>query len=254
MNNQVVNSSRALHSLKHTVPKSHKNIAIHMVDHIRRLGVFPANYALDLGEFIDSNGNSYIRESENRRSSRVCYSKCWYAPTYMQRKHGQKYEKVVADSGYESLATTAGSKKMGRPLSLSLTITNPVRSVPLRLRSAEWKTWATTNRMTALSARMADIWTMFQNILLTPKMVQSEKFLFTVVKTARIVLTVLSAARQKRRTEEKRFPSAGNSRKCASSLTGILPPKRESCFGATVPSRRKELSDSSSTTAASNAS
>ena len=174
--------------------------------------------------------------------------------SYMQRKHGQKYEKVVADSGYESLATTAGSKKMGRPLSLSLTITNPVRSVPLRLRSAEWKTWATTNRMTALSARMADIWTMFQNILLTPKMVQSEKSLFTVVKTARIVLTVLSAAKQKRRTEEKRFPSAGNSRKCASSLTGILPPKRESCFGATVPSRRKELSDSSSTTAASNAS
>ena len=31
-----------------------------MGDHIRRLGVFPANYALDLGEFIDSNGNSYI--------------------------------------------------------------------------------------------------------------------------------------------------------------------------------------------------
>ena len=60
LNNQVVNSSRALHSLKHTVPKSHKNIALHMVDHIRRLGVFPANYALDLGEFIDSNGNSYI--------------------------------------------------------------------------------------------------------------------------------------------------------------------------------------------------
>lgn len=42
--------------------------------------------------------------------------------------------------------------------------------------------------------------------------------------------------------------------KCASSLTGILPPKRENCFGATVPSRWKELSDSSSTTAASNAS
>ena len=105
-----------------------------------------------------------------------------------------------------------------------------------------------------LSARMADIWTMFQNILLTLKMVQGEKSLFTAVKTARIVLTVLSAARQKRRTEEKRFPSAGNSRKCASSLTGILPPKRENCFGATVPSRWKELSDSSSTTAASNAS
>ena len=74
LNNQVVNSSRALHSLKHTVPKSHKNIAIHMVDHIRRLGVFPANYALDLGEFIDSNGNSYIDIVElNPISCSICY-------------------------------------------------------------------------------------------------------------------------------------------------------------------------------------
>ena len=55
LNNQVVNSSRALHSLKHTVPKSHKNIAIHMVDHIKKIGRFSQlNYALDLGEFIDS--------------------------------------------------------------------------------------------------------------------------------------------------------------------------------------------------------
>ena len=74
LNNQVVNSSRALHSLKHTVPKSHKNIAIHMVDHIRRLGVFPANYALDLGEFIDSNGNSYKDIVElNPISCSICY-------------------------------------------------------------------------------------------------------------------------------------------------------------------------------------
>lgn len=59
LNNQVVNSSRSLHSLKHTVPKSHKNIAVHMADHIRSLGVFPDNYALDLGEFVDCNGDSY---------------------------------------------------------------------------------------------------------------------------------------------------------------------------------------------------
>lgn len=190
--------------------------------------------ATSLRNWTIQNCISLIRESENRRSSRVCYSKCWYAPTYMQRKHGQKYEKVVADSGYESLATTAGSKKMGRPLSLSLTITNLVRSIPLRLRSAEWKTWATTNRMTALSARMADIWTMFQNILLTPKMVQSEKSLF-------FCSPLLPCSRQ-------------NGKDNPSSLTGILPPKRENCFGATVPSRWKELSDSSSTTAASNAS
>lgn len=73
LNNQVVNSSRALHSLKHTVPKSHKNIAIHMVDHIRRLGVFPANYALDLGEFIDSNGNSYFVYRHCRVKSHIMF-------------------------------------------------------------------------------------------------------------------------------------------------------------------------------------
>lgn len=172
----------------------------------------------------------------------------------MQRKHGQKYEKVVADSGYESLATTAGSEENGQTAFIKPNNYESGQKHSFKAQIGRMENMATTNRMTALSARMADIWTMFQNILLTPKMVQSEKSLFTVVKTARIVLTVLSAARQKRRTEEKRFPSAGNSRKCASSLTGILPPKRENCFGATVPSRWKELSDSSSTTAASNAS
>ena len=48
--------------------------------------------------------------------------------------------------------------------------------------------------------------------------------------------------------------SAGNFRRCARSLTGILPPKKESCFAAIVPFSQRELSDSSSTTAASNAS
>ena len=74
LNNQVVNSSRSLHSLKHTVPKSHKNIAIHMANHIRSLGVFPANYVLDLGEFVDCNGDSYIDIVElNPISCSMCY-------------------------------------------------------------------------------------------------------------------------------------------------------------------------------------
>lgn len=74
LNNQVVNSSRSLHSLKHTVPKSHKNIAVHMADHIRSLGVFPDNYALDLGEFVDCNGDSYIDIVElNPISCSMCY-------------------------------------------------------------------------------------------------------------------------------------------------------------------------------------
>ena len=70
----LVNSSRSLHSLKHTVPKSHKNIAVHMADHIRSLGVFPDNYALDLGEFVDCNGDSYIDIVElNPISCSMCY-------------------------------------------------------------------------------------------------------------------------------------------------------------------------------------
>ena len=74
LNNQVVNSSRSLHSLKHTVPKSHKNIAVHVADHIRSLGVFPDNYALDLGEFVDCNGDSYIDIVElNPISCSMCY-------------------------------------------------------------------------------------------------------------------------------------------------------------------------------------
>ena len=63
-----------MNSLKHTVPKSHKNIAIHMANHIRSLGVFPANYVLDLGEFVDCNGDSYIDIVElNPISCSMCY-------------------------------------------------------------------------------------------------------------------------------------------------------------------------------------
>ena len=74
LNNQVVNSSRLLHSLKHIVPMSHKNAAIHIANHIRSLDVFPANYALDLGKFVDYNGNSYIDIVElNPISCSMCY-------------------------------------------------------------------------------------------------------------------------------------------------------------------------------------
>lgn len=106
LNNQVVNSSRALHSLKHTVPKSHKNIAIHMVDHIRRLGVFPANYALDLGEFIDSNGNSYIDIVElNPISCSMCYvNNSIYADVVPEIGECQRQLMMGAEFCYDAIA------------------------------------------------------------------------------------------------------------------------------------------------------
>lgn len=74
LNNQVANSSRLLHSIKHTVPKSHKLEAIQIAEHIKSVGGFPANYALDLGEFVDSDGNSYVDIVElNPISCSMCY-------------------------------------------------------------------------------------------------------------------------------------------------------------------------------------
>lgn len=53
LNNQLVNSSRLLHSLKHSVPKSHKKRAQEITSQIEKLGMFPSNYILDLGEMMD---------------------------------------------------------------------------------------------------------------------------------------------------------------------------------------------------------
>lgn len=74
LNNQLVNSSRFLHSIKHTVPKSHKVKAQAVVDQLLKVGTFPSNYVLDLGEFIDDTGNSYLDIVElNPLSCSMCY-------------------------------------------------------------------------------------------------------------------------------------------------------------------------------------
>ena len=52
LNNKIISSSRLLHSLKHTVPKSHRIRAQEIIKQIENLGTFPSNYILDLGEFI----------------------------------------------------------------------------------------------------------------------------------------------------------------------------------------------------------
>lgn len=81
-------------------------IAIHMVDHIRRLGVFPANYALDLGEFIDSNGNSYIDIVElNPISCSMCYvNNSIYADVVPEIGECQRQLMMGAEFCYDAIA------------------------------------------------------------------------------------------------------------------------------------------------------
>lgn len=78
----------------------------YMVDHIRRLGVFPANYALDLGEFIDSNGNSYIDIVElNPISCSMCYvNNSIYADVVPEIGECQRQLMMGAEFCYDAIA------------------------------------------------------------------------------------------------------------------------------------------------------
>ncbi len=74
LDGKLANSSRFLHTIKHTVPRSHKVKAQEFIRQINDLGTFPCNYILDLGEFIDDNGNPYLDIVElNPLSCSMCY-------------------------------------------------------------------------------------------------------------------------------------------------------------------------------------
>lgn len=74
LNNQVTSSSRLIHSVKHTVPKSHKVKAQEVSLQIKKMGTFPSNYVLDLGEFIDVAGKTYVDIVElNPLSCSMCF-------------------------------------------------------------------------------------------------------------------------------------------------------------------------------------
>lgn len=74
INGQVMNSSRLLRSVKHTVPKSHIVKAHAIANQIRNIKSFPKNYILDLGEFSDKDGNFYLDIIElNPLSCSMCY-------------------------------------------------------------------------------------------------------------------------------------------------------------------------------------
>lgn len=70
----LANSSRFLHTVKHTVPRSHRVKAQELVHQIKMLGAFPSNYVLDLAEFIDDDGTPYLDIVElNPLSCSMCY-------------------------------------------------------------------------------------------------------------------------------------------------------------------------------------
>ena len=74
LDGQLANSSRLLHTVKHTAPRSHREKAQELVRQINELGTFPSNYILDLGEFINENGNSCLDIIElNPLSCSMCY-------------------------------------------------------------------------------------------------------------------------------------------------------------------------------------
>lgn len=74
MNNQIVNSSRLIHSVRHTVPKSHRIRAQEIADYIRSICFFPANYVLDIGDFIGTDKRAHLDIVEiNPLSCSMCY-------------------------------------------------------------------------------------------------------------------------------------------------------------------------------------
>lgn len=73
-NDNVINSSRFLLNLKHTVPRSHIMKAREITKNISMIKSFPQNYVLDLGEFVDSNNVMYLDIVEiNPLTCSMCY-------------------------------------------------------------------------------------------------------------------------------------------------------------------------------------
>lgn len=73
-NNKVTNSSRTVHSIRHTVPRSHRDKAKEVVERLRDVPGFPCNYVLDIGDFIleDDEVTTDIIEL-NPITSSMCY-------------------------------------------------------------------------------------------------------------------------------------------------------------------------------------
>lgn len=74
LNNTVTNSSRAVHSIRHIVPRSHRDKAKEVVERLRAVPGFPCNYVLDIGDFILDDGKVTTDIIElNPVTSSMCY-------------------------------------------------------------------------------------------------------------------------------------------------------------------------------------
>lgn len=74
MDGRIVSSSRFVRAVKHIVLRSHINKANKIVERIKFIKVFPGNYVLDIGEFIDRNHNVFMDVVElNPLSCSMCY-------------------------------------------------------------------------------------------------------------------------------------------------------------------------------------
>jgi len=70
---KIMNSSRAVHSVQHTVPRSHREQAGDFVAEISKCEWFPQNYVIDVGEF-ETDGTAFTDIIEiNPIGSSLCY-------------------------------------------------------------------------------------------------------------------------------------------------------------------------------------
>ncbi len=73
LKNSVLNSSRMIHSLKHSVPKSLIRRANEIVDEIGKNANFPQNYVLDVAEFVGESENFIDVVEINPLTNSMCY-------------------------------------------------------------------------------------------------------------------------------------------------------------------------------------
>ena len=77
--------------------------------------------------------------------------------TYLWHKHGKSYRNVVADSGYESLANYRWLFENGQTAFIKPANYESGKKRSSKSQVGRMENMAITNRMTALSARTADI-------------------------------------------------------------------------------------------------
>lgn len=109
-NGKILNSSRMVHSIRHTVPRSHIRKAQEIVDWLNQRKNFPNSFVLDVGDFLHEEQVVIDIVELNPLSSSICYvnnsvftyllpelkeiqRQFWFGPEYCYDKsnHPQRY-------------------------------------------------------------------------------------------------------------------------------------------------------------------